>query len=119
MTHRDNISRLHHILDAAEKAVQFTRDRQRCDLDANEMLNLALIRLLEIIGEAVRGVSPDLKERYAGIPWQQMAGMRNNLIHGYFQVDNDMVWETVCQELPPLIPAIKSILEKESKDADA
>jgi uncharacterized protein with HEPN domain len=119
MTRRDNISRLHHILDAAGNAVEFTRDKQRCDLDTNKMLGFAVIHLLEIIGEATRGISEEMQLKYPRVPWQQMASMRNNLIHGYFQVDNDLVWETVRTELPPLITQIKSILRKESKNADA
>jgi uncharacterized protein with HEPN domain len=111
----DDASRLQHILEAAQKAVRYTKNRQRADLDADELLGLGLIRLLEIIGEAAWGVSEQLRDKYPGIAWRQMAGMRNRLIHGYFDVNNDLVWETVTIELPPLITQIKSAIKKESK----
>ena len=111
----DDASRLQHILEAAQKAVRYTKNRQRADLDADELLGLGLIRLLEIIGEAAWGVSEQLRDKYPGIAWRQMAGMRNRLIHGYFDVNNDLVWDTVTLELPPLITQIKSAIKKESK----
>ena len=75
----------------------------RSDLDANRQLSLSLIRLLEIIGEAASGVSDEYRKKYPQIPWQQMIGMRNRLIHGYFDVNLDMVWQTVSQDLPDLM----------------
>jgi uncharacterized protein with HEPN domain len=69
--------------------------------------------LLEIIGEAARGLSPVIQNRYPEIPWRQMAGMRNRLIHGYFDVDPDLIWQTVTVELPPLVRQIKRIIKQE------
>ena len=111
----DDISRLRHILEAAQKAVRYTKNRKRGELDADELLGLGLIRLLEIIGEAAWGVSEQLRDKYPGIAWRQMANMRNRLIHGYFDVNNDLVWETVTIELPPLIIQIKAVIKKETK----
>ena len=110
----DDISRLRHILEAAQKAVRYTKNRKRADLNSDELLGLGLIRLLEIIGEAAWGISEDLRRRYPKIAWRQMSGMRNRLIHGYFDVNNDLVWETVTIELPPLITEIKTVIKKEA-----
>jgi len=74
------------------------------------MLSLALVRLLEIIGEAARGVSTPTCESHPGIAWSQMAGMRDRLIHGYFDVNLDIVWQTVQQDLPPLLAQLEKIL---------
>lgn len=76
---------------------------------------MALVRLLEIIGEAAWGISEKLRDRYPEIEWRQMASMRNRLIHGYFDVDNELVWEKVKTEMPPLIARIKAVIKKESK----
>ncbi len=111
----DDISRLQHILDAAQRAVRHTKGRKRTDLDKDDLLGLALIRLLEIIGEAAWGISDTLRARYPEIAWRQMTNMRNRLIHGYFDVNNDLVWETVTTELPSLITQIKAVIKKESK----
>jgi uncharacterized protein with HEPN domain len=111
----DDASRLQHILDAAQRAVHHTNNRKRPDLDTDELLGLALIRLLEIIGEAAWGISNSLRNKYPDIAWRQMSNMRNRLIHGYFDVNNDLVWETVTKELPPLIAQIKAVIKKETK----
>jgi uncharacterized protein with HEPN domain len=115
----DDLARLHHILDAGLKAASFVKGKKRSELDENELLSLALLRLLEITGEAARGLSPVIQNRYPEIPWQQMAGMRNRLIHGYFDVDPDMIWQTVTAELPPLIEQIEHIIEKEQGNSPA
>lgn len=106
---RDDIACLHHILDAAEKAVSFVKGKARKDLDANEMLALSLVRLLEIIGEAANAVSPAFRDRFPHIPWRKMAGLRNRLIHGYFDVNLDIVWDTILEDLPPLLKDLKEI----------
>lgn len=111
----DDVSRLHHIIEAGNKAIEFTKGRKRSDLDTNAMLSLALVRLLEIIGEAAWGVSEGLRSKYPEIAWRQMTAMRNRLIHGYFDVNQDIVWETVTRELPLLINQLQKVLEKETK----
>ena len=74
----------------------------REELGADEMLSLSLVRLLEIIGEAANGVSTDFREKRPQIPWKKMIGLRNRLIHGYFDINLDIVWDTVVEDLPPL-----------------
>lgn len=102
--------RLKHIRDAAEEAVALCQGRTRQDLDTDRMLNLSLVRLLEIIGEAANGISDELKETHSHIPWHQMTSMRNRLIHGYFDVNLDVVWQTVKNDLPSLVQQVKNML---------
>lgn len=91
MLRADDLTRLRHMLDASRKAVFFIAERQREDLDKDEKLSLALVRLLEIIGEAAGRVSPEVQRAYPDFPWRQIAATRNRLIHGYFDVDPDIV----------------------------
>ena len=102
--------RLRHIVDAASEAVTFTRSRTRGDLDTDRQLSLSIVHLLEIVGEASRGVSTEFRAAHPEIAWRKMAGMRDRLIHGYFDVNLDVVWETVPQDLPPLVAQLQSIL---------
>lgn len=111
---KPDILRLYHILDAAEEIIEFTKNKEREDLDNDRKLNLAVVHLLEIIGEAANGISTELHERYLDIPWYAMIGMRNRLIHGYFDIDLDVVWKTVQKDIPNLIEKIKEILKVEA-----
>mgnify|MGYP001815200499 CR=1 FL=1 len=99
---RDRI-RLIHMLEHAQEAVQLVEGRARTDLDENRIHSLALVRLLEIIGEAAAGVSAESRSRFPGIPWAEIVGLRNRLIHGYDSVDLDIVWNIVIGDLPALI----------------
>lgn len=109
LTDNDRI-RLQHMLDAAEKAVHYAQGKTREDLDKDELLTLAIVRLLEIIGEAAKGVDQSLRDANPAIPWRQIAGTRDRLIHGYFDVDLDVVWAIVTVDLPTLIPELERIL---------
>ena len=109
----DDPTRLGHMLDAAKQAFSFCRGRSRTDLETNCMLSLSLARLLEIIGEAARAVSPEYRAGHSTVPWKQIVGMRDRLVHGYFDINLDVVWETVTHDLPPLIAALERLLEKD------
>ncbi len=111
----DDATRLRHILESARKAARFANGRSSGDLFSDEMLLLAITRLLEIIGEAATGISEEFKARYPEIPWRQMSGMRNRLIHGYFDVEPRLVWETVVTELPFLIEQVQAVIEREAR----
>ncbi len=92
----------------------------RANLDADEMLTLALVRLLEIIGEASCNISAEIRLAHSDIPWRQMAATRNRLIHGYFDTDLDIVWSIVATDLPLLIPKLHDMtaeLEKTGGNA--
>lgn len=106
----EDIVRLRHMLDAARKAVAFSTGRQRSDLDLDEMFGLAITRLLEILGEAAKMVSPAGRSACPHIPWKQLAGTRDRLIHAYFNVNFDIVWQILTSDLPALIPQIEAAL---------
>jgi uncharacterized protein with HEPN domain len=99
----DDVTRVRHIRDAAQEAVGFLKARTRSDLDMDRQLSLSLIHLLEIIGEAASGVSEEYRKNHPQIPWPQMIRMRNRLIHGYFDINLDIVWQTVTHDLPMLL----------------
>jgi len=113
MTRHDNEVRLRHMLDHAQEALSMVSGKQRQDLTKNRILELALVRLIEIIGEAAGRVSSEGQNKYSSIPWTQIIGMRNRLVHGYDQVDLDVLWDTMEFDLPPLIAELEKILEPE------
>lgn len=112
MSQHDDKLRLRHMLDHAQEAVDLAWGKRREDLDADRLLELALTRLLEIIGEAANLVSEETEDRYPQLPWRQMVGLRNRLIHGYDEVDLDILWDIVREDLPPLIAELKQIVEE-------
>lgn len=84
--------------------------RTRPDLDRDELLALGLTKLLEIIGEAARGVTPKTRELAPSIPWAKIVGARHVMIHEYFRLDRDLVWDTVDTDLAPLVAALEKLL---------
>ena len=102
------------MIEAAREAQDFARGHVRSDLDSNRMLALALVRLIEIIGEAASRVSEETRAHVPNIPWTFVVAMRNRLIHGYFDIDLDRVWDTVSDDLPPLIVAVEAALGAET-----
>ncbi len=104
--------RLLHMVEASQMAMQFVSDRTRNDLDTDRMLLFAVVRAIEVIGEAANNVSDDLQRTHPGIPWKAMVGMRNRLIHAYFDIDTDIVWETVQVEIPTLLPSLRALTEQ-------
>ena len=110
--HEDAV-RIRHMLDAARKALAYSQGRNREDLDSDELLALALVRLLEVIGEAAKGLSSPLRESHPDIAWSAIAGTRDRLIHGYFDVDLDVVWAILRSDLPTLIARLEAILPDE------
>ncbi len=109
MTRHDDAARLRHMLDHAREAVQLVQPRTRADLDADRSLNLAVTRLLEIVGEAAARVTSTTRDRYPQVPWSSIAGLRNRLIHGYDEVDFDILWDVVRYDLPALIVELEKI----------
>jgi len=102
------------MLDSAHDARQFVAGRTRAELDTDRMLVLALMKSLEIIGEAAVHVSDDAKQAHADLPWAQMAGIRHRLVHAYYDINLDILWETVQRELPPLIEALERVIRREA-----
>ncbi len=110
MTQHDDTVSLRHMLDHAQEALSMASGQQRQDLKKDRKLELALVRLIEIIGEAAGRVSQEGRDKYSSIPWPQIIGMRNRLIHGYDQVDLNLLWDTIDIDLPPLISKLKKNL---------
>jgi uncharacterized protein with HEPN domain len=98
------------MLDYSRKAVAMIEGRTREDLDRDEMLCLALTRVVEVIGEAATRVSQAGQQRHGQIPWPEIIGLRNRLVHGYDSVDLNILWDIVQQDLPPLIEQLQAIL---------
>src|SRR5689334_8962268 len=103
--------RLRDMLDHAREAVVMASSRARRDLDTDRQLNLSLVRLLEIVGEAAGRVPAEERARHRDIPWPEIVGLRNRLIHGYDSVDFDILWRILSDDLPPLIAALEKALE--------
>ena len=110
MTLRDEVFRLRHMLDHAREAVEICSARRRSDLDRDRLFNLALVRLVEIVGEAANKVSPELQAAHPEIPWREIVSMRNRIIHGYDSVDFDILWAVVRDDLPALIERLEAML---------
>ena len=113
--HKDDEIRLRHMLDAAREARLFAQKRSRKDLDLDRKLVLALVKDIETVGEAATKISEDVQRSHPEIPWPDIVGMRHRLIHAYFEINLDILWETVVTDLPPLITSLDSILPPETE----
>lgn len=109
MAKHDRI-RLRHMLESAREVVAFAHGRSRDDLDHDRMLALALVKCIEITGEAATRVSEQMRADHPTVPWADIVAMRHRLIHGYFDIDMDRVWDTVTNDLPPLITELEKIV---------
>lgn len=112
---KDDAVRLLHILEAAKEAVSFTKDKTRESLDSNRQLVLALVKDIEIIGEAAAHVTAERRVELPQIPWNKIIGMRNRLIHAYFEINLDILWKTLIEDIPPLISELEKIVAPDSK----
>jgi uncharacterized protein with HEPN domain len=109
----EDIVRLRHMLEAIEDASSFISSRVRGDLDTDKMLRFALVRCVEIVGEAAARLSEETRSSTPGIPWAAIVGMRNRLVHAYFDVDTEIVWKTVTIELPALAGLLRPFLQSD------
>ncbi len=110
MSNRDYV-RFQHMLDASQAAASHLLDKNREDLDHNRLLLNGVVRELEILGEAASRISSTVREQFPSLPWKEMIGLRNRLIHAYFDVNNQAIWLVVKESLPPLILQLKQILQ--------
>ena len=111
-----DIIRMRHMVDAATKSVSFIAGKARKDLDADEKLSLALVRLVEIIGEAASKVTTETQNRHPGIEWRDIIGTRNRFIHAYEAVNLDILWQIVNVDIPLLITQLQQAIEQETKN---
>jgi len=107
---RAYVDYLDDILDAVDKVEQFTRGMDFEQFVSDARTNFAVIRALEVIGEAVKNIPHATRERYPDIPWREMARIRDKLIHDYFGVDLRVVWRTVQEDVPPLRAQIARVV---------
>lgn len=113
MTKLDDPTRLRHMMDCAQKLVEFSAGKTQAAIAADEILSLAIVRLTEIIGEAAANVSQPMRDRYPHIQWGNIIGMRNRIVHAYFEIDMDVVWQTVTQDIPVLISQLEAVFQAE------
>ena len=111
MSKHDPELTLRQILRYAEEAVDISQGKTRHNLDQERLLNLALTRLIEMLGEAANRVPEEVRNRHPDLPWLQMIAARNRLIHGYDSVDFDILWAIIQNDLPALIVRLKKILD--------
>ena len=95
------------MLDAANRAVRLAIGKTKADFDADELFQLAMLHLIQIVGEAAFKVSPILRHQQPKIPWSKIAGTRHRLVHDYTEVDLDVVWDILALHLPALISQLK------------
>lgn len=107
-THDDQI-RLRHMLDHAREATVLVQGKSCADFKRDRVLQLALVRLIEIVGEAANRVSKTTQGQHPQLAWPQIIGMRHRLIHGYDFIDLDILWQTVTTDLPPLIAELEQL----------
>jgi uncharacterized protein with HEPN domain len=110
---KDDSIRLRHMLDAASEAVSFDRGKSRRSLDRDRKLALALVKSIEIVGEAASRISKERRDELPQIPWSSIINMRNRLIHAYSEIDLNVLWKTVLEDLPPLIAELERIVPPE------
>lgn len=113
MSRRDPGLALRHMIEHGQEALELVRGHTRADLDHERVLNLALVRLLEILGEAAGRLPQDTRAQHPEVPWAEIVSLRNRLIHGYDTVDLDILWEIVSEDLPPLVAALERIAPPE------
>ncbi len=110
MSRRDDVVRLRDMLDAAEAAVRVLGAHSAAELESTEVLALAVPHAVEIVGEAASRVSRPFCEAHPEIPWSEVTGMRHRIVHDYFAVDYQRLWDTVRGDLPPLVAQLRRLL---------
>lgn len=116
MSRHDDLVRLRHMRDHAREALEMSRGRVQEDVVSDRMLQLALTRLLEIVGEAAARVSDTCRQKAPEVPWAKITGMRNRLIHGYDNVDLKVLWDTVTENLGPLLVSLDEAIARMEAD---
>jgi uncharacterized protein with HEPN domain len=115
-TNRVYLHFLQDMLEHADKAIRFVQGMDESMFRHDEKTIFAVIRALEVIGEAAKNIPEPIRNKYPHIPWRDMAGMRDKLIHHYFGVDLKTIWKTVTQDLPILQVEIKTVVAQESQE---
>ncbi len=106
----DDLTRLKHMRDAARELAELSHGKHRSDLATDRQFSLAMMKVIEIVGEAASRITKETQGKYPMIPWQQITGMRNRLIHVYFDIDLDFVWEAAIVSAPKLIQDVEQAI---------
>lgn len=107
---KDDLVYAGHMLDMARKAAEKVKGKTRADFDQDENLRMALTHLIQVIGEAARRVSQTFQQAHPQIPWRQVVGMRNRVVHDYLHVDFDIVWDVASVHLPALAVELEKMV---------
>ena len=107
--HKSDLAYTDHIINCIKKIRKFVKGIDKKEFAKNELIQDAIIRNFEVIGEASKKISPDFKKVYFEIPWKEISGMRDKLIHDYLGVDIEVIWKTIEIDLPVLLKDLKKI----------
>ena len=108
----DDKARVGHMIEMAEAAMEMTAGRTADDVDNDVTLRLALTRALEVLGEAASRLSADTRAMAPEVPWPRIIGMRNRLVHAYFDIDPDILWTTATVSAPEMLPRLRALLDR-------
>jgi len=118
MKRPDDITRIHHMLESAIEAKTFLGELLFEDFQKNRIIGNAIVRSLEVVGEAASQISQSFKDAHPEIEWKVIVGMRNRLIHAYFDIDYRVVWQTIHHDLPPVVVHLRKILLSEEPKSE-
>lgn len=111
MTKRDDQTLLRHMLDSAREAQAFVEGKSRDDLSSDRLLALGVVKAIEVVGEAARGVSHTMQAAHPDVAWREIVGMRNRLVHDYTEINFDIVWQVATTDLPMLVRQLEHIVD--------
>lgn len=109
---RDDLVYVGHMLDMARRIEEKLRGKTRLDYDADDNLRLAVVHLIQTIGEAARRISPEFQKAHLDTPWSDVIGMRHKVVHDYMTVDLDLVWDVATTEIPALIAQLEKMVAR-------
>ena len=107
----DDLTRLRHIIEAADEAMGYVRGLSRTEFENDRPLQHSVVRCIEIVGEASSRLSNELRESNPQVPWVDIIGMRNRIVHAYYDIDIGIVWKTAVEDLSDLLPELRVIAQ--------